>query len=152
MNQYKLSAFMPVCKAMLDLGPVWLDRYVRTVLVESLKIALEVAIVRGTGKDQPIGMMKDLLNVTNGEHADKAVTATLKDLSPYTLGNIMALLTRDGKRNPEDVMLIVNPVDYWAKVYGYTHVLMQMERMLTMFFQFQVHSLNLTLFQKEKWL
>ncbi|EPY7701361.1 MULTISPECIES: phage major capsid protein [Bacillus cereus group] len=120
MNQYKLSAFMPVCKAMLDLGPVWLDRYVRTVLVESLKIALEVAIVRGTGKDQPIGMMKDLLNVTNGEHADKAVTATLKDLSPYTLGNIMALLTRDGKRNPEDVMLIVNPVDYWAKVYGYT--------------------------------
>ncbi|MBH0334615.1 major capsid protein, partial [Bacillus thuringiensis] len=77
--------------------------------------ALEVAIVRGTGKDQPIGMMKDLLNVANGENADKAVTAVLKDLSPYTLGNIMALLTRDGKRNPDNVMLIVNPVDYWAK-------------------------------------
>ncbi|ENB4264211.1 phage major capsid protein [Bacillus cereus] len=119
-TQYKLSAFMPVCKAMLDLGPTWLDRYVRTVLVESLKIALEVAIVKGTGKDQPIGMTKDLLNVTNGEHADKAVTGVLKDLSPYTLGNIMALLTRDGKRNPDDVMLIVNPVDYWAKIYGYT--------------------------------
>ncbi|MFZ7802636.1 phage major capsid protein [Bacillus thuringiensis] len=119
-SQYKLSAFMPVCKAMLDLGPVWLDRYVRTVLVESLKIALEVAIVRGTGKDQPIGMMKDLLNVANGENADKAVTAVLKDLSPYTLGNIMALLTRDRKRNPDNVMLIVNPVDYWAKIYGYT--------------------------------
>ena len=27
----KLSAFLPVCKAMLDLGPVWLDRYVREV-------------------------------------------------------------------------------------------------------------------------
>ncbi|MEF8682008.1 UNVERIFIED_CONTAM: phage major capsid protein [Bacillus cereus] len=120
MNQYKLSAFMPVCKAMLDLGPVWLDRYVRTVLVESLKIALEVAIVRGTGKDQPIGMMKDLENVVANEHTDKPDTSKLKDLSPYTLGNIMALLTRDGKRNPEDVMLIVNPVDYWAKVYGYT--------------------------------
>ncbi|PHG70353.1 phage major capsid protein [Bacillus toyonensis] len=119
-TQYKLSAFMPVCKAMLDLGPTWLDRYVRTVLVESLKIALEVAIVRGTGKDQPIGMMKDLGNVVGGENTDKAVTAVLKDLSPYTLGNIMALLTRDGKRNPDNVMLIVNPVDYWAKVYGYT--------------------------------
>ena len=28
----KLTAFLPVCKAMLDLGPVWLDRYVREVL------------------------------------------------------------------------------------------------------------------------
>lgn len=26
---YKLSAFIPVCKAMLELGPEWLDRYVR---------------------------------------------------------------------------------------------------------------------------
>ncbi|HGG0587177.1 MULTISPECIES: phage major capsid protein [Bacillus] len=119
-NQYKLSAFMPVCKAMLDLGPVWLDRYVRTVLVESLKIALELAIVNGTGKDQPVGMLKDLLTVTNGVHADKAVTGALENFSPFTLGNIMALLTKDGKRNPENVLLIVNPVDYWAKIFGYT--------------------------------
>ncbi|MED2149536.1 phage major capsid protein, partial [Bacillus thuringiensis] len=111
-EQYKLSAFMPVCKAMLDLGPVWLDRYVRTVLVESLKIALELAIVAGTGKDQPIGMMKDLDTVSGGVHADKAVTGSLENLSPYTLGNIMASLTRDGKRNPDNVMLVVNPVDY----------------------------------------
>ena len=27
----KLSAFLPVCKAMLDLGPEWLDRYVRGI-------------------------------------------------------------------------------------------------------------------------
>ncbi|MEK6516825.1 phage major capsid protein [Bacillus thuringiensis] len=119
-EEYKLSAFMPVCKAMLDLGPTWLDRYVRTVLVESLKIALELAIVRGTGKDQPVGMMKDLLTVTGGVHADKADTGKLKDLNPYTLGNIMALLTKDGKRNPSNVLLIVNPVDYWSKIYGYT--------------------------------
>ncbi|EJV80207.1 TPA: phage major capsid protein [Bacillus thuringiensis] len=119
-EEYKLSAFMPVCKVMLDLGPTWLDRYVRTVLVESLKIALELAIVRGTGKDQPVGMMKDLLTVTGGVHADKADTGKLKDLNPYTLGNIMALLTKDGKRNPSNVLLIVNPVDYWSKIYGYT--------------------------------
>lgn len=31
MKQFKLSGYIPVCKAMLDLGPVWLDRYVRTV-------------------------------------------------------------------------------------------------------------------------
>ncbi|PFJ19031.1 phage major capsid protein [Bacillus cereus] len=119
-NQYKLSSFMPVCKAMLDLGPTWLDRYVRTVIVESLKIALELAIVAGTGKEQPIGMMKDLDTVAGGVHADKAVKGSLENLSPYTLGGIMAELTRDGKRNPSNVLLIVNPVDYWAKIYGYT--------------------------------
>ncbi|WP_259418261.1 phage major capsid protein [Bacillus toyonensis] len=120
-EQFKLSAFMPVCKSMLDLGPTWLDRYVRTVLVESLKIALELAIVDGTGKDQPIGMMRDLLTVANGEHSEKSVTGQLKDFSPFTLGSeIMAPLTKDGKRNPENVLLIVNPVDYWARIYGYT--------------------------------
>lgn len=29
---FKLSAFIPVCKAMLDLGPEWLDRYVGHVI------------------------------------------------------------------------------------------------------------------------
>ena len=33
---FKLSAFIPVCKAMLDLGPEWLDRYVRMILAEAL--------------------------------------------------------------------------------------------------------------------
>ena len=32
----KLSAFLPVCKAMLDLGPEWLDNYVRQILYEAL--------------------------------------------------------------------------------------------------------------------
>ncbi|PGS65016.1 phage major capsid protein, partial [Bacillus cereus] len=70
---------------MLDLGPSWLDRYVRTVLVESIAIALEAAIVAGTGKDQPIGMIKDLDNVKNGEHADKK-KVELSDFTPKTLG------------------------------------------------------------------
>ena len=60
---------------MLDLGPIWLDRYVREILAESMAIALEEAIVNGTGKDQPIGMMKDLkAAVTNGVYSDKTAT------------------------------------------------------------------------------
>src|SRR6056297_3527005 len=38
---YKLSAYVPVAKAMLDLGPQWLDRFVRAILLESIAIALE---------------------------------------------------------------------------------------------------------------
>lgn len=60
MTLNKLSAFLPVAKAMLDLGPVWLDRYVRAVLQEALSLGLEEAIINGTGKDMPIGMNRQV--------------------------------------------------------------------------------------------
>src|SRR5699024_1492038 len=41
MTLMKLSAFIPVCEAMLDLGPVWLDSYVRQILYEALANGLE---------------------------------------------------------------------------------------------------------------
>ena len=59
-TQDKLSAFLPVCNAMLDLGPRWLDSYVREVLSEALANGLEYGIIKGTGKDMPIGMMKQV--------------------------------------------------------------------------------------------
>lgn len=126
MKQFKLSGYIPVCKAMLDLGPVWLDRYVRTVLIESLRIALEQAIVDGTGKDMPIGMMRDMSSQTNGEYAEKKAEP-ISALDATTMGGLMARLSKfsiDGVTNPiyrnvnpADVVLIVNPVDYWAKVF-----------------------------------
>ena len=121
---FKLSAFMPVAKAMLDLGPEWLDKFVREVLYESLAIALELAIVAGTGKDQPIGMIKDLSGaVVEGVYPDKTATA-LNDLKPGTLGEkIMAPLTKGGKRAVPSVLLVVNPLDYWAKIFPSTTIL-----------------------------
>lgn len=132
---YKLSAFIPVCKAMLVLGPEWLDRYVRTVLVESMYIALEQAIVAGTGKDQPIGIIKDLNTVKNGIYADKMAKA-IADLSPETFGKeLMEPLTRVVLKREEDgtvskeaervvdpnkVLMIVSPSDYWVKIYPAT--------------------------------
>ena len=85
---HKLSAYLPVAKAMLDLGPYWLDKYVRSVLVEASSLGLEEAVVKGTGKDQPIGMMKDLGgSVIDGVYPDKQAT-TLSDLSPKSLGKM----------------------------------------------------------------
>lgn len=125
-KQMKLSGYIPVSNAMLKLGPTWLDKYVRTVLVEALQIALEQAIVDGTGNNEPIGMMRDLKNVTDGVHAEKTAI-DLKDFSPESLGNLMSQFSQihlDGVdqvyyRNvkPEDVVMVVNPADYWAKVY-----------------------------------
>ncbi|MCU7195323.1 phage major capsid protein, partial [Turicibacter sp. T129] len=121
---YKLSAFIPVSKSMLDLGPVWLDRFVRAMLSESIAIALEQGIVAGTGKDQPIGMIKDLAGSVNlGVYSDKEAKP-LTDLLPATLGkNVIAPLTKEGKRNVTQVLLVVNPLDYWEKLFGATTVL-----------------------------
>lgn len=126
MNLYKLSAFIPVCKAMLELGPVWLDRYVRAVLAEALSIALEEAIVKGTGADQPIGMIKDLDGaVTAGVYPNKTGTA-ITDFKPATLGSeVMAPLTKGGKRAVNNVIFVVNPLDYWSKLFAETTYLTQ---------------------------
>ena len=123
-GMYKLSAYMPVAKAMLDLGAEWLDRYVRTVLSEAISIGLELAIVAGTGKDQPIGMIKDLKgSVVEGVYPDKEATI-LEDLRPVTLGTkVMAPLTKDGKRAVPSVLMLVNPIDYWSKIFPATTIL-----------------------------
>lgn len=125
MSLFKLSAYMVVAKAMLDLGPEWLDRYVRTVLVEAMAIALEAAIVAGTGVNQPIGMMKDLdaaHDDVNG-YTDKAAIA-LTDLSPKSLGSkVMKPLTNGGNRTVNNVLIVVNPSDYWEKFFPATTVL-----------------------------
>lgn len=118
---FKLSAFVPVAKAMLDLGPTWLDRFVREILFESLAIALELAIVKGTGKEQPIGMIKNLAGaVVEGVYPDKTATA-LNDLTPATLGaSIMAPLTDNGTKTVTNVLIVVNPLDYWGKIFAQT--------------------------------
>ena len=56
----KLSAFMPVCKAMLELGPEWLDSFVRQVLYEAYANGLEAGAVSGDGNGKPIGMNRQV--------------------------------------------------------------------------------------------
>lgn len=122
-NLYKLSAYLPVCKAMLDLGPDWLDRFVREVLAESIAIALEEAIVKGDGDGKPIGMNKDLEgSVVSGVYPDKTAVE-LADLSPKSLGEkIMLPMTVEGTRTVSDLIMVINPMDYWGKVFPQTTV------------------------------
>lgn len=125
-NLFKLSAFIPVCRAMLDLGPSWLDRYIRVLLAESISIGVEEAIISGTGNDMPIGMMKDLDGaVVGGVYPDKTAVV-LDDLSPKSLGSkVMAPLTDNGKRKVPKVLMVVNPLDYWEKIFPETTYLTQ---------------------------
>ena len=75
---YKLSAFLPVCKAMLDLGPTWLDNYVRRILREALACGLEYGLIMGDGFESPIGMIRQVEDMPlnkNGKIDRKALDA-----------------------------------------------------------------------------
>lgn len=124
LTQDKLSAFLPVAKAMLDLGPQWLDRYVRQVLGEALALGLEDGILNGRGQTanlhEPIGMRKNLagsIDQSTG-YPDKAKTS-LTSLEPVDYGKLLASLAKAENGNPRvvnDVIMVVNPTDYLTKV------------------------------------
>ena len=117
----KLSAFLPVCKAMLDLGPEWLDNFVRQTLYEALSNGLEAGIVTGDGNKKPIGMNRqvgDNVVVTGGAYPEKAAIK-VTDLSPVTVGNLLSIMAADPNGKPRrvrDVIFLVNPQDYLQKV------------------------------------
>lgn len=130
MTLMKLSAYIPVCIEMLDLGPVWLDNYVRQCLYEALANGLEDGIINNLNTTTgPVGMIADM---TTGSGGVGQATFTAKsaipitDLKPATLGAQLAKLAVDaaGKtRAIRDVVLIVNPVDYLTKVFPATTIL-----------------------------
>lgn len=124
----KLSAFLPVCKAMLDLGPAWLDRYIREILYEALANGLEVGLVDGDGNDKPIGMTRQVgegVTVTGGVYPKKEAV-TLDEITPATIGNLISMLVMSpsGKLRPaRRVIFVVNPQDYFNKVMPATTLL-----------------------------
>ncbi len=121
-NLLKLSAFLPVCKAMLDLGPEWLDRYVREVLYEALANGMEAGIVTGDGNGKPIGMNRQVgegVSVTGGVYPEKEAVA-ITDLSAVTVGGLLATIAvkPNGQQRKinNDVIFLVSSVDYYGKV------------------------------------
>lgn len=131
MSQNKLSAFLPICKAMLDLGPVWLDRYIRIILRDAIASGLEEGIINGAGTigdlHEPIGMVRDLDgSVSTTDGYPKKSPVPLNALSPAAFGAILAGLARTAKGNPRrvtSVLMIVNPVDYLTKIFPATTVM-----------------------------
>lgn len=117
---YSLTAFMPVAKSMLDLGPVWLDSYVRAVLQDALYVGLEEGIVCGTGVNMPIGMMKNTAAArAEGEAYPDKEAIVVTAFTPEVYGGIVGGLavSRNGRpRAVGKVIMVVNPVDYWQKV------------------------------------
>lgn len=121
----KLSAFMCISQDLIDLGPQWLDQYIRETLSEAIASALELGIVDGTGKDEPIGMTRDIssaASVQDGVYPRQTATP-LNELSPTAMGAVVAKIARDPSDptkarvvNPGDLIFLCNAFDYWQKI------------------------------------
>ncbi len=128
-NLLKLSAFIPVCKGMLDLGPEWIDRFVRAILTEAYARGLEAGIVDGDGNKAPIGMTRQVgsaVSVVGGVYPQKSATA-VTSLDAKTVGGLLATMAVDANtgatREIRDVILVCNPADYYSKVMPATTIM-----------------------------
>ena len=93
---HSLTAFFIISNDTLDLGPKWVDRFVRLCLQEVTAEALEEAVVTGTGNNQPIGLTKDLDGaVVSGNYPDKTSAGTLTLANPETMIEEFTSLLKD---------------------------------------------------------
>ena len=129
----KLSAFLCISMDLVELGPEWMDAYARETLSEAIACACEAGAVAGTGKDEPIGMIRDMAaDVSPTTGYAKQTPVKVKKLDPATMGALLKKLARDpndstGKTarvvDPRDVIVVFNPFDYWEKVFAATTLL-----------------------------
>lgn len=126
-KQAKYTAFCVIPLDILDMGPQFIDAFVRATMAEALGLGLEEAIVNGTGVNQPTGMMKNPNGNFNGEtgYPDKeAVKVT--SFSPVEYGKLVAKVAKTEKekaRTFAKVGLLCNMTDYLTKVMPATTVM-----------------------------
>ena len=108
-NQKKLTAFFLLSEDLVNLGPAFIDTYVRTILMEAIYGGLEAAIISGNGKDCPIGLMMDLSKESSGIYAQKT-PIIMKDIAKEYTGNVAKLAKNEkGKnKNFDSVILVMN--------------------------------------------
>jgi hypothetical protein len=124
LSKKKLSAFILISKSMLELGPEWIDRYVRALLVEANAAGLENAVVDGDGDDKPLGMTRALTGAVDGVYPRKtAITITALDQTTFgTILNTLSQGPNSKRRAIQKIIMVVNPADYFTKVMPATTV------------------------------
>ncbi len=123
----KLSAFMYVPQDMLDLGPAWVDRFVRELLAEYISLGLEEAIVDGDGDNKFIGMTRDVSDDVSvvGNKYPRKTAVKLDKLTAINIGKVLKTVATDingDARAVTNPILVVNPFDYFLKVMPATTV------------------------------
>lgn len=126
-EQSKYSAFCIIPLDILDMGPQFLDAFIRATLAEALGLGLEEAIVNGSGVNMPCGMMMNpngSFNQSTGYPAKTPVKVT--SFAPAEYGALVAKVakTEKGKqRTFGSVGMLCNMSDYLTKIMPATTML-----------------------------
>lgn len=128
LTQLALTAFFPVSNDTLDLGPQWVDRFVRLCLSEALLDAWEKHVILGTGVDQPIGLLRDpdtsgfpektssgTLTFKDAPTIVKELAKVMKDMSTYTyrIGKNDSTGEKKQRKVAGKLYFVINPVNYY---------------------------------------
>lgn len=120
--QNKLAAYAVIENDMLDLGPTFLDGYIRACLEEALSAGLVYGVIDGTGKNEPIGLTRDIhegVDVSSSTGYPRKSAVVVKGFAPKEYGELVAQLATNEAGKPKtfgEVALICNLTDYLTKV------------------------------------
>ena len=108
----KLSAYLIIPKALRDLALPFVDKYFMAILKENIRDGLEYGYLQGKGKNEPIGIYKQIESVNeDGTHKDKEVNNTLTNFTPKGLAVAKKYLNNEGKRVLNQLSLYCHPND-----------------------------------------
>ena len=112
MEVNKLSVYLVIPKAIRDLALPFVDRYFTAILQEALNDGLEYGYLQGKGKNEPIGIYKQIA-ATNGDgtNKDKTINTTLTNFTPKGLAEAKKYLSKNGIRTFDKLVLYCHPND-----------------------------------------
>lgn len=107
-----LDAYIVIPKALSDLALPFVDKFFMAVLKEALLLGIEDGFCNGNGKDEPIGVYKQInASEEAGTHKDKDVHTDLTSFKPKAMAGAKKYLSKDGKRTIDKIYILCNPND-----------------------------------------
>lgn len=108
----ELDAYLIIPKAISDLTLPFVDKFFKAILKESLILGIEDGYCNGNGKDEPIGIYKQIEALNeDGTHKDKTVNTDLTSFKPKAMAKPKKYLTKQGKRTINKIYIVCNPND-----------------------------------------
>ena len=108
----KLTVYLVIPKAIRDLALPFVDKYFTAILAETLNDGLEYGYLQGKGKNEPIGIYKQIETTeTDGTNKDKTVNTKLTRFTPKGLAEAKKYLSKNGIRTFDKLVLYCHPND-----------------------------------------
>ena len=108
----KLTVYLVIPKAIRDLALPFVDKYFTAILAETLNDGLEYGYLQGKGKNEPIGIYKQIETTeTDGTNKDKTANTKLTRFTPKGLAEAKKYLSKNGIRTFDKLVLYCHPND-----------------------------------------